>query len=406
MNNPSLLLQENIINTQNQLSNLKKEIRSLTNTFNTLINKSANSVNSLLTNLKALYEELTKISNLENTFVCFSELSNYKNNISDIDTHISSIFDVITEISKCEDVFAGFSKATDVQNNLEQIYETLININKEYNKPGLMDFIDATSSALSILSTDWKKVKDTIELVQIAVYVFFDNLAKKAGGKIKEITNPLKDLASKLKNTLNGFFKNNWQIIMLISAFAVLATGIGLLIANWGKMSSFEKAVTIFSAIAAAAAAAAIAVALFHTSWTVGVAAAAIAAGAALIIGTLASTKNTSIPTASLSAPNIPEAPDLYATGGFPSMGQMFIAREAGPELVGTIGSRNAVVNNDQIVESVSAGVYKAVREAMNGGQANGQKAVITLDKRVLGEFTIGYINGKTKETGLSPILV
>lgn len=95
-----------------------------------------------------------------------------------------------------------------------------------------------------------------------------------------------------------------------------------------------------------------------------------------------------------------------FATGGFPSMGQMFIAREAGPELVGTIGSRNAVVNNDQIVESVSAGVYKAVREAMNGGQANGQKAVITLDKRVLGEFTIGYINGKTKETGLSPILV
>ncbi len=94
------------------------------------------------------------------------------------------------------------------------------------------------------------------------------------------------------------------------------------------------------------------------------------------------------------------------ATGGFPSMGQMFIAREAGPELVGTIGGRTAVVNNDQIVESVSAGVYNAVRAALGSGQANNQKAVITLDKRVLGEFTIGYINGKTKETGLSPILV
>lgn len=55
------------------------------------------------------------------------------------------------------------------------------------------------------------------------------------------------------------------------------------------------------------------------------------------------------------------------ATGGFPEMGQMFIAREAGPELVGTIGSRNAVVNNDQIVESVSRGVYDAVRAAFNG---------------------------------------
>lgn len=92
------------------------------------------------------------------------------------------------------------------------------------------------------------------------------------------------------------------------------------------------------------------------------------------------------------------------ATGGFPSVGQMFIAREAGPELVGTIGSRNAVVNNNQIVESVSAGVYRAVKEAMGGKNAG--NIVVTLDKRVLGEFAINYINGKTKENGLNPILV
>lgn len=42
------------------------------------------------------------------------------------------------------------------------------------------------------------------------------------------------------------------------------------------------------------------------------------------------------------------------AAGGFPKQGQMFFAREAGPELVGTIGSRSAVVNNEQIVDSVS----------------------------------------------------
>lgn len=51
------------------------------------------------------------------------------------------------------------------------------------------------------------------------------------------------------------------------------------------------------------------------------------------------------------------------ATGGFPHMGQMFVAREAGPELVGTIGNRTAVVNNDQIVASVSQGVYEANSE-------------------------------------------
>lgn len=63
--------------------------------------------------------------------------------------------------------------------------------------------------------------------------------------------------------------------------------------------------------------------------------------------------------------------PLLFDNGGFPSMGQMFIAREAGPELVGTIGNRNAVVNNDQIVESVSAGVYRAVSSALGNGSSN-----------------------------------
>ena len=43
--------------------------------------------------------------------------------------------------------------------------------------------------------------------------------------------------------------------------------------------------------------------------------------------------------------------------------GQVFMAREAGPELVGTIGNRTAVVNNDQIVASVSQGVYEANSE-------------------------------------------
>ena len=50
-----------------------------------------------------------------------------------------------------------------------------------------------------------------------------------------------------------------------------------------------------------------------------------------------------------------------YARGGIPDMGQMFIAREAGPELVGTIGSHTAVVNNPQIVASVSDGVFNAL---------------------------------------------
>lgn len=50
-----------------------------------------------------------------------------------------------------------------------------------------------------------------------------------------------------------------------------------------------------------------------------------------------------------------------YASGGFPQSGEFFIARENGiPEMVGAIGNRTAVANNDQIVSSVTAGVSKA----------------------------------------------
>lgn len=51
-----------------------------------------------------------------------------------------------------------------------------------------------------------------------------------------------------------------------------------------------------------------------------------------------------------------------YASGGSPRTSQLFFARENGmPELVGTLGGHTAVMNNDQIVASVSAGVARAI---------------------------------------------
>lgn len=66
-----------------------------------------------------------------------------------------------------------------------------------------------------------------------------------------------------------------------------------------------------------------------------------------------------------------------YAAGGEPGTGQLFMAREAGPELVGTLGGHTAVMNNDQIVASVSAGVEKAVASALrNMPRSTGEVAV------------------------------
>lgn len=52
-----------------------------------------------------------------------------------------------------------------------------------------------------------------------------------------------------------------------------------------------------------------------------------------------------------------------YASGGFPDEGELFIAREAGAEMIGSLGGRTAVVNNDQIVEGISQGVADANAE-------------------------------------------
>lgn len=56
-----------------------------------------------------------------------------------------------------------------------------------------------------------------------------------------------------------------------------------------------------------------------------------------------------------------------YASGGFVTSGDLFMAREEGPEFVGSIGGRTAVANNDQIVEAVSDGVYRAMAPLVSG---------------------------------------
>ena len=72
-------------------------------------------------------------------------------------------------------------------------------------------------------------------------------------------------------------------LFLVVAGFAVLAAGILYLAQNWDKMSGAERAITILGGLAAAAAAAAIAIGVFHTAWTVGIAAAAIAAGLATL---------------------------------------------------------------------------------------------------------------------------
>ncbi len=73
---------------------------------------------------------------------------------------------------------------------------------------------------------------------------------------------------------------------------------------------------------------------------------------------------------------------DFFANGGFPTTGQMFVAREAGPELVGNIGGRPAVANNDQIVEGIASGVSSANENLIAVLYAVGQQIVDAVNSK------------------------
>lgn len=97
-----------------------------------------------------------------------------------------------------------------------------------------------------------------------------------------------------------------------------------------------------------------------------------------------------------------------YATGGFPDEGQLFIARESGAEMVGSIRGRAAVANNDQIVESVSGGVYRAVREAIGGTGSSNKNItiVVQMDGKEMFRQMVKQNNDVVRQTGASPLRV
>lgn len=106
----------------------------------------------------------------------------------------------------------------------------------------------------------------------------------------------------------------------------------------------------------------------------------------------------------SLMPPQVPQlSVDWYAKGGFPETGSLFMANEAGPELVGSMNGRTAVANNDQIVAGIQRGVYEAMMSAMSSGTFN---ANVYLDGKQITDSVVRNVNNEARRTGISPLEV
>lgn len=241
---------------------------------------------------------------------------------------------------------------------------------------------------LTNLITKWDELSVGVKIVYGAVtllgaaMIFFSSTTLK------------KHLITQLLAAQLQFGSLGKAITALTIQTASLVVGIGLLVSgfsdlqNWGDMSGLERASTILKIVAGAAFLAASAIAAFHTSWSVGVAAGAIAVGIGAIVASMA--------TASAAAKDIEKNIQMKAVGGFATKGSLFYAGEAGPELVTqTSGGGSTIMNMKQLEDAVARGFIRGFASTDRGYEEED-----TTDVYVDGQKLFNIMRGVAKRNG------
>lgn len=83
-----------------------------------------------------------------------------------------------------------------------------------------------------------------------------------------------------------------------------------------------------------------------------------------------------------------------YASGGLPSVGQMFIANERGPELVGQIGGQSFVANQNQMLDIIDKKLQSA------GGGVNNATFIIKVGSEEIGKTVLRDLNKMARTNG------
>lgn len=236
---------------------------------------------------------------------------------------------------------------------------------------------------------DYNEVQKAVRIALIALLVAINLFLATKGSfmeVIKSFTSGLLTLTLRAGSTKIAIL----QLSIASIAFIATIAGVIGIIENWGNMNTFQKIVSVLSVLTVALLGAGMAFGVFHSAMTMGLATAGIIAGIVAMTAVIASAKG-QIDSLKVSA---------YASGGLPQTGEMFIARESGPEYVGRLGNRNVVANNDQIVSSVSQGVYSAVVDAL-GKNSNANKPVnVYLDKHLVGKIVANPVRDELVRTG------
>ena len=235
------------------------------------------------------------------------------------------------------------------------------------------DIVKTFSPAVTWFSDLWKSVSQTFEDVFYNIGVLASGTWETikivwgivSGWFNANVIQPLSDLFSSLWSGITGWASNTWNSICngFLTAYNYI---------NTYFISPLRYAVaTVFNGLVGAVKTAlngVISALNSALSWMFGG-----------INGILSSLRNFSIagysPFAGLREISVPKIP-MLANGGYVDQGQLFIAREAGAEMVGSIGRRTAVANNDQIVDGITYGVREANDDVVTAIYAVAQQII------------------------------
>lgn len=268
----------------------------------------------------------------------------------------------------------GILLALSIEKKLVAVAKSVLGVSNSFQALMATGGLALVIYGVTTLITKWDEldaVEKLIAFTTIAAGAAFIFISKASNGTLTSISKLIK----------------KFDQVNLAAAGASIGVGLFLtnlisLVSSWDKMSPAERIIGIFGLIGAAALVAASGVAAFHASWTMGTAAIAIVGGLLAIMGTMAA----------YSAQM--RSYETHAIGGTATKGSLFIAGEAGPELVTrTSGGNSTIMNMQQLEDAVARGMIRGLA-ATNSD--NDQSVTVNVD----GQNLFHILRGVARRNG------
>lgn len=386
----------------------------------TSLEKTAMSLRNVLSNVGgSLSDWLKKIKS------SFTDFSDGINAVSDVGKKISQGFtDSISALSNTSKSIVETKKAfKSVFSDMKTyVKSSIAEVENEYHYNGALSAaglaiqkaFEGAYLALDKVSTAVKSLSGTIDSIKNVIKTFND-LKTKVGEVIDQVP-ALKDAYNGLKTFFSNLFGTDSGIVKIVS------DGWDLIKTKAGEALTFIsgkiKALGVGGASGSSGGLASMLGAIGSTALPAG--AGVLGAGAALGLGItghvqwIKDLKNTwSDSSKSFGEKVFNTVNDTltdifnpfgavikiaknkfgFADGGFPDDGQLFLARESGPEFVGSMGGHTAVANNDQIVEGIREGVESAMAKQNELLRQQNELLKALLEKESTSEISVSSIS-------------